>query len=99
MPLNREDVKGLADLARLELSEEELKLREKELEAILGYVDRLQQIDTAGVEPYTIEETDVWRPDVALPTDDLARELLLANFPSRKGELLHVPPVFEAPKK
>src|SRR5689334_8087723 len=100
MSLTREDVKRLADLARLELSEEELAHSEKELDAVLGYVDRLQKVRTDGVEPQTMPaRAEGWRPDTDLPCDDLTRELLLGNFPSRKGDLLHVPPVFEKPKR
>lgn len=98
MSLTREDVKRLADLARLELSDEEQAGAEKELDAVLGYVERLQAVKTAGVEPQTMPEKTAWRKDVAMPADELARELILSNFPSRKGELLHVPAVFEKPK-
>jgi hypothetical protein len=39
-----------------------------------------------------------WRTDEALPGDDATRELILSNFPSRKGDLLATPGVFEKPK-
>ena len=99
MPVTRDDVKRLADLARLELTDEEAASAERELDAELGYVDRLKEVDTAGVEPMTMPaRAEGWRADVALPCDELAREIILSNFPSRKGDLLQTPGVFENPK-
>jgi len=99
MALTRDDVKGLADLARLELSEDELSTAEKELDSVLGYVDRLQQIDTKGVEPMTMPaKAEGWRADVEFACDDATRELILSNFPERRGDLLKTPGVFEKPK-
>ncbi len=98
MSLQQEEIQRLSTLARLDLTPEEAKRAEHELEAILGYVDRLQQIDTKNVEPQTMPARTDWRLDRASACDDMTRELVLANFPSRKGDLLHVPPVFEKPK-
>ncbi|MFA5935686.1 MAG: Asp-tRNA(Asn)/Glu-tRNA(Gln) amidotransferase subunit GatC [Patescibacteria group bacterium] len=99
MSLTREDVKRLADLARLNMPEEELARAEKELDAVLGYVDRLQKVQTENVEPHTMPaRAEGWRTDADLSCDDLTRELILSNFPSRKGDLLSVPPVFDKPK-
>jgi aspartyl-tRNA(Asn)/glutamyl-tRNA(Gln) amidotransferase subunit C len=99
MALTHDDVKRLADLARLELTEEELASSETELDAVLGYVDRLKEVDTAGVQPMTMPpRAEGWRTDEAFPCDELARELILSNFPSRKGDLLSTPGVFEHPK-
>lgn len=100
MSLTRDDVKRLAELARLELSDAEAEKAETELDAVLGYVERLAQIDTAGVEPAMPPAKEQgWREDVAIPCDDLGHELILGNFPARKGNLLHTPGVFAAPKK
>lgn len=49
--LSREDVLKLAHLARLELSEDEIKQYQTELSEILGYVDLLQKVNVTGVEP------------------------------------------------
>lgn len=100
MPLTRNDVKQLADLARLQLTDQELEKAEHELDAILGYVDRLKNVDTTNVEPLTMPEKETgWREDKNFACDDVTRETILANFPSRHGDLLHVPAVFEKPKK
>jgi aspartyl-tRNA(Asn)/glutamyl-tRNA(Gln) amidotransferase subunit C len=99
MSLTKDDVKRLADLARLELSDDETSRMERELDAVLGYVDRLQAIRTDEVEPHAMPpRASGWREDVAMEVDDVTRELVLSNFPSRKGDLLSVPAVFAKPK-
>lgn len=99
MSLTREDVQRLADLARLELTEAELVKAEHELDAVLGYVERLQKIKTEEVEPQTMPSAAAWREDAVLDCDDVTKEIILGNFPSRKGSLLSVPAVFISPKK
>lgn len=99
MGFSTQEVLGLAELARLELSAEEVEVAGRELESILSYVDRLQRIDTAGVEPMTMPaKATGWREDVSFACDDVSRELILQNFPARKGDLLCTPGVFEKPK-
>jgi len=99
MPVTRDDIRRLADLARLELSDEEAARTERELDAVLGYVDRLQAIRTDDVAPYALaRRSNGWREDVAQEADDVTRELVLSNFPDRKGDVLSVPPVFAQPK-
>ncbi|MEK7655239.1 MAG: Asp-tRNA(Asn)/Glu-tRNA(Gln) amidotransferase subunit GatC [Patescibacteria group bacterium] len=100
MSLSRKEVETLAELARLQLSEQELVNAEKDLDSILGYVDRLKKIDVSGVLPHGIAPIEIgWRPDAVFECDDVTRELILTNFPSRRGDLLETPAVFEEPKK
>lgn len=98
MSLSHDDVKHLANLARLDVSDDELGALQKELGSILKFIDRLQQIKTQGVEPSSMLATSQWRKDIVFPCDDVARELILSNFPLRKGDLLKTPGVFERPK-
>ncbi len=99
MSLTRDDVKKLAELARLDLTDDEIVSMQHDLGSVLKFVDRLKEVDTAGAEPMTMpEKSEGWRNDVAFPCDDVARELILANFPERKGDLLKTPGVFEKPK-
>jgi len=98
MALTRDEVRQLADLARLDLSDDELAAAEQDLDKILGYVDRLKQVETQGVEPFTMPARHEWRPDVALPCDHAACEIILSNFPERNGDLLKTPGVFDKPK-
>ncbi len=100
MKLTVEQVGHLAELARLELGEEELNTMTGQFASILEYVDRIQQVDTAGVEPFTMPAKDEgWRKDEAYVCDDAARDIILSNFPSRAGDLLAAPGVFQTPKK
>src|SRR5690348_5375225 len=68
MALKREEVAGLAHLARIALNDEELTRASTELESVLAYVDRLQKVPTDGVEeaaPAAVVATG-FRPDEAI---------------------------------
>ncbi|MDD5437745.1 MAG: Asp-tRNA(Asn)/Glu-tRNA(Gln) amidotransferase subunit GatC [Patescibacteria group bacterium] len=100
MKLSKEEIAHLAKLARLDLPEDKLERMTKDFGAILEYVDRIQQIDVEGVEPFTMPSRDQgWRPDEAVESDEVTRELILSNFPERANDLLAAPGVFETPKK
>jgi aspartyl-tRNA(Asn)/glutamyl-tRNA(Gln) amidotransferase subunit C len=63
--LTKDDVKKVAQLARLELTEEELEIMPGQLSKVLDYIDQLKEVDTEGVIP-TAQVTglsDVWRED------------------------------------
>ena len=78
--LSRQDVQRIADLARLELSEEELDLFTRQLGDILTYVEQIRALDTTGVVPTSqVLNRPVDRDDVPAPT--LSREDLLRNAP------------------
>jgi aspartyl-tRNA(Asn)/glutamyl-tRNA(Gln) amidotransferase subunit C len=99
MAITDKDIIHLADLARLDLTESEIKQVGAELGSILEYVERLQKIDTRTVEPQSMPAREIgWREDKAAACDEAARELILNNFPDRQDDLLRVPPVFEKPK-
>ena len=51
--ITHKDVEHIVNLARIELTDQEQKKFEKELSAILGFVEKLNEVDTAGVEPLT----------------------------------------------
>ena len=100
MKLTETEVAHLAQLSRLELPAEEIARMTDEFAAILGYVERIQRVDVEGVEPFAMpDRKDGWRADVASEVDDVTRELILANFPERAGDLLAAPGVFQIPKK
>jgi aspartyl-tRNA(Asn)/glutamyl-tRNA(Gln) amidotransferase subunit C len=93
MALEREDVRKLAMLARLELPDEELDQIGPQLERILGFVDQLSSLDTENVEPMTtaLEVDNRWRDDVAF--EGLSRDDALRNAPARDEEYFLVPAV------
>ncbi len=100
MKLDKDQVAHLAKLARLDLGEEKLEAMTKDFDSILPYVERIQAVDTTGVEPFAMPaKAQGWRQDRAVPIDDYTRELILSNFPERSGDLLAAPGVFETPKK
>jgi aspartyl-tRNA(Asn)/glutamyl-tRNA(Gln) amidotransferase subunit C len=94
MSLSAEEVRKVADLARLELSEDELPLMARQLSAIVDYINQLQQVNTDGVEPlaHALDLHDVFRDDSPRPS--LSEDEALANAPARKGNFYSVPAVF-----
>jgi aspartyl-tRNA(Asn)/glutamyl-tRNA(Gln) amidotransferase subunit C len=95
MPITRREVEHVAHLARLELSEEELGRFAGQLDAILAYMDKLNELDTTGVEPM-LHGTDGYQ--VARPDEvggSLPREEALRNAPESAGGYFKVPRVIE----
>jgi len=94
MSLDAEEVKKVARLARLELAEADLARLQPQLSAILAYVDQLQALPTAGVEPlaHPIPVSNAFRDDVPAPS--LPVDEALANAPNRIGNHFGVPAVF-----
>jgi aspartyl-tRNA(Asn)/glutamyl-tRNA(Gln) amidotransferase subunit C len=76
--ISDEDVKKLARLSRLKLTEQEVGQYQKELSAILSYVEKLQGVDVAGLEPTSQVTglTNVVRPDELLDYKTSTDELL-----------------------
>lgn len=71
MPINKEDIKHIAELSRLKLSEEEISKLGNELGAILNYIEKLNEVDTKNIEPTAQVSglSDVWREDKAYDWD------------------------------
>jgi aspartyl-tRNA(Asn)/glutamyl-tRNA(Gln) amidotransferase subunit C len=92
--LTQKDVKRIADLARLELTADELDLFTRQLGGILTYVEQIRDLDTTGVPPTShVLNRPVDRDDVLRPS--LTREDLLRNAPDAAQEagLFKVPRV------
>ena len=85
MPLSREDVLRIAELARLELSHDELDLFTRQLGDILTYVEQIRSLDTTGVAPTSqVLNRPVDRSDTTDKT--LTRPELLGNAPDAAME-------------
>ncbi len=86
-----DDVKKVAKLARLELSDTDLEKHSVQLEKILNYVAELEKIDTTNVIPTTraVEVVNRTRDDLVENTD--IREELLELAPNREGDFFKVP--------
>lgn len=91
-----EEVKELAVLARLALDETEIARMTQDLDAILGYVDALRELDTAATEPMThaVPFDCPLRPDVA--GTPLSVDEALANAPRREQGFFQVPRIIAA---
>lgn len=91
--LTDDDVRKLALLARLDLSDEELIKVRPELDSILGFVERLSMLETDDVEPMTtaLDVDNRWRDDVHVL--GLSNEQALENSPSHDEKFFLVPPV------
>ena len=95
MKLNRKEVEHVALLSRLELSEQELDKFTGQLDAILEYIDVLNQVDTSAVEPmaHVLEIRNVMRSDEVQPS--LPREAALQNAPDAEDGFFKVPKIVE----
>ena len=95
MSLTADDVRKVAHLARLELSDAEVETMTRQLAAIVDYVDQLKQVPTDGVEPlaHALDVANVFRGDEPAPS--LPVDEALANAPQRKGDFYRVPAVLD----
>ena len=94
--LDKNTIKKLTQLCRIDCTEEEQESLLKDLKQILAYIEQLQEIDTANVSPcnHVLENmSNVMREDEV--GEVLDRELFLANAPSHVGGMVRVPPVIK----
>lgn len=90
-----DDVKYVASLAKIAITDEEAAKFTGELDAILGYVRQLDAVDTTGLEP-TYQVTglkNVTRPDTIIDYGNVTRDDLLKNAPRQKDGYVEVPKV------
>ena len=97
--LTKEEVQHIAKLARLGLTEEEIEKYQKELSAILDYIEKLKEVDISGVEPtsHSVLMENVVREDKISPTSAKAtsgREKIMELFPEKKDGYLKVKSIF-----
>jgi len=95
MSVSPEQVRHIAKLARIAMSDQELERLVPELNNILGWVEQLGEVDTDGVEPLTavIDQKLRLRDDVV--NDGNIREKVLANAPEAQHGFFAVPKVIE----
>ena len=95
MKITRQEVEHVATLARLRFDEVEMERFTDQLNAILAYIDKLNELDTSGVEPtyHVLELVNVFREDQIEPS--LPKELALANAPERADSFFKVPRIVE----
>ena len=95
MPVSTEQVRHIAKLARIAMSDEEIKRLEPELNNILGWVEQLGEVNTDGIDPLTavIDQKLRLRDDVVTEGD--IRDEVLANAPEAQHGFFAVPKVIE----
>lgn len=93
--LSAEDVRAIADLARLELSEDDIARYQRQLSAILGYFQKLEELDTSRIDPTSsvLPLSSVMRADVA--GAPLSVDEAIANAPDSDGEQFRVRAVLD----
>ena len=98
MKITEKEVRHVAELANLNLSEVEVHKFQADLDEILGHVERLNEIDTTGVEPmaqvlFDAGDTATLRADIPVPP--LGNAAALANAPQPGAGYFKVPKVIE----
>lgn len=89
--ISDETIEYVGILAKLEISEEEKEKAKKDMGSMLDYIDKLNELDTTGVEPmsHVFPVQNVFREDVVVNGDD--RENILKNAPEEKDGSFVVP--------
>ncbi len=95
MKITRAEVAHVARLARLALEERELDALTGQMDAILGYVDKLNELDTQGIVPtaHAVPMENAFRED--LPVSSIGIDQALANAPAPSPAGFKVPRVIE----
>lgn len=98
MKISEQEVRRVADLANLALREDEVVRMAQDLDGILSHIDKLNELDTTGVEPmaqvlFDAEETATLREDHVRPS--LSNAEAVANAPVTSGGYYKVPRVIE----
>ncbi|MHC4186069.1 MAG: Asp-tRNA(Asn)/Glu-tRNA(Gln) amidotransferase subunit GatC [Planctomycetota bacterium] len=93
--IDSEQVRKVAKLSRLELTEAEVEEFSGQLSAILEYMEKMNELDTAGVEPlaHCLPVSNVFRNDAV--KESLGTDKALANAPDKDGEFFKVPKILD----
>ncbi len=91
--ISTDDVKHVAKLARLELTDDEINKYSKQLGGILKYVEQMNEVDTTGIEPmpHAIPVYNVMREDVV--KYEQTKDELMANAPYEEDGFFRVPKI------
>jgi aspartyl-tRNA(Asn)/glutamyl-tRNA(Gln) amidotransferase subunit C len=95
MPVSTEQVRHIAKLARIAMSDEEIARLAPELNNILGWVEQLGEVNTDGVEPLTAVIDQKLRLRADIVTEGNIRDEILANAPEAQHGFFAVPKVIE----
>jgi aspartyl-tRNA(Asn)/glutamyl-tRNA(Gln) amidotransferase subunit C len=95
MSLDPAAVRRIARLARIRVDDAQVTQIQGELNAILGWIDQLNEVDVTGVEPLTGGALMAMRMRDDVVTDGAQAEAVLSNAPERDGPFYTVPKVVE----
>jgi len=96
LPIDRNAIKHIEDLARIKLNAEEVDTISEQLIRIVGFIEQLQSVDTTDVPPtklISLGQSGGLREDVV--RDGLSRDVVLAQAPDAAGEYFRVPRVID----
>jgi aspartyl-tRNA(Asn)/glutamyl-tRNA(Gln) amidotransferase subunit C len=93
MPHSHIDVRYVANLARLELTDEEVATFQPQLEAILGYVEALSKLDVSGIDSSSHTGAAFGKMRDDLPHESLSQGAMLQNAPDQAQGQIRVPKV------
>ena len=86
----------IASLAKIELSEQEVKEYSKDLTKILKWMEELKEVDVSDVEPVTsVTKNELYEREDITPKDTVSQEKILLNAPEKEKEYFTVPKVIE----
>jgi len=91
MQITDQDIEKLAELSKLYFEHDKKEAIKEDLNKIIGFMEKLNEIDTENIEPliYINEDTNITRPDTVMHT--LTREEALANAPHHDNQYFKVP--------
>lgn len=94
--LSKKEVQKIAQLARIKITDEEAEKYSKELSDILGFVEKLNEIDTDNVEPiaHITGAKNVVREDKVIEASEETKDGIINNFPEKKDRFDKVRAVF-----
>ena len=95
MEIKKEEIVHIANLSMLNLSEEEINGYTKDMEQIVAFANKINEIDTESIEEsaFALDAKNVFRKDEV--RESFERELLLSNAPSSNGEAYSLPSVID----
>lgn len=95
MKISKEEIEHIAVLARLSLPEEEKELFGSQLSNILDYMEKLNELDTKGIEPtsHVLTLSNVMRDDIPMPS--IPKKDALLNAPDHTEKFYRVPKIIE----
>ncbi|MDP3546479.1 MAG: Asp-tRNA(Asn)/Glu-tRNA(Gln) amidotransferase subunit GatC [Phreatobacter sp.] len=95
MSVDQATVRRIAYLARIAVTDEEVPHLQGELNAILAFVEQLNEVDVSNVEPMTSVTPMAMKKRQDVVTDGGIPDLIVANAPEREGHFFAVPKVVE----